>query len=146
MNRVILQGHLTRDVELRFAASESSTAIARFSVAINRRTSADGNRQADFPNCVAFGKTAEAIEQYFKKGDGILLEGHLQTGSYTNQAGQKVYTTDVVVDRWEFPASRRSAAGANDAAPEAAPAPETPAAAGMPDVDNTNIDDEIPFN
>ena len=89
--------------------------------------------------------TAEAIEQYFKKGDGILLEGHLQTGSYMNQVGQKVYTTDVVVDRWEFPASRRSSAGANDAAPEA-PAPDAPAVADAPSVDDVNIDDEIPFN
>ena len=150
MNKVILEGHLVRDVEVRTVASESGTTVGRFSLAVNRRrANADGTRSADFFNCVSFNKIAENISQYFHKGSGILIEGHIQTGSYTNRDGQKVYTTDVIVDSWEFPAASRNAgasapdAGAAPAAPTV-PMPE-PAAASAP-VDDYSVDEEIPFN
>ena len=103
MNKVQLVGRLTRDPEIRYSQGENATATARFSVAVNRRfKNAEGNYDADFINCVAFGKSAEFVEKYFKKGMAIGLTGRIQTGSYTNKDGQKVYTTDVVVEETEF--------------------------------------------
>ena len=103
MNKTILLGRLTRDPEVRYSQGDNATAIARFSLAVNRKfKNADGNYDADFPNCIAFGKQAEFIEKYFRKGDMIALTGRLQTGSYTNKDGVKVYTTDVVVEEVEF--------------------------------------------
>lgn len=99
MNKVILMGRLTKDPDVRYSAGENSTAIARFSVAINRRAN---NAETDFINCVAFGKTAETIEKYFFKGNRICVSGRIQTGSYTNKDGAKVYTTDVVVEELDF--------------------------------------------
>ena len=100
MNKVILMGRLTRDPEVRYNVDK---AVARFSLAIDRKFS-DGT---DFPTCVAFGKTAEFIEKWFKQGLKICLEGRLQTGSYTNKDGVKVYTTDVIADVVEFAESKR---------------------------------------
>jgi single-strand DNA-binding protein len=117
--------------------------IGRFSLAIDRQKKADGTQECDFINCVVFGKRADAMEQYLHKGDPVLVQGHIQTGSYTNKDGVKVYTTDVIVDEFEF-CSSKSATGA---APQAgAPAP-TPAAnaegfMNIPD----GIDEELPFN
>lgn len=107
MNRVILMGRLTRDPEVRYSQGNNSMAIARFTVAVDRRgrKSQDngGDQQtADFINCTAFGKTAEFVQKYFAQGRRILLQGRIQTGSYTNRDGQKVYTTDVIVDEVEF--------------------------------------------
>ena len=104
MNKVILIGRLTKDPELRFAAG-SGTAVSRFTVAVNRQFKKD---ETDFINCVAFGKTAEFLEKYFKKGMAIGLTGHIQTGSYTNKDGQKVYTTDVIVEETEFVESKNA--------------------------------------
>ena len=99
MNKVALVGRLTKDPELR----TGETAFARLSVAVNRPFKNDnGEYDADFPNCVAFGKTAEFVEKYFVKGDPIGITGRIQTGSYTNKNGDKVYTTDVVVETAEF--------------------------------------------
>lgn len=97
MNKTILMGRLTRDPEIRTAAGESGTVIARFTLAVNRRFRRDGEASADFINCVAFGKTAEFIEKYINKGRQICVSGRIQTGSYTNRDGQKIYTTEVVV-------------------------------------------------
>lgn len=97
MNKTILIGNLTKDVDLRFAAG-SGNAVAKFSVAVARVKKGE----TDFINCIAFGKTAETISQYFFKGSKIAIDGHIQTGSYDNKDGQKVYTTDVIVDRFEF--------------------------------------------
>ena len=109
MNKVQLVGRLTRDPEIRYSQGENATATARFSVAVNRRfKNAEGNYDADFINCVAFGKTAEFLEKYFKKGMAIGLTGHIQTGSYTNMDGQKVYTTDVIVEETEFVESKNA--------------------------------------
>ena len=103
----MLVGRLTRDPEVRYSTGENATETARFSVAVNRRfKNVEGNYDADFINCVAFGKTAEFIEKYFRKGMAIGLTGRIQTGSYTNKDGQKVYTTDVVVEETEFVESK----------------------------------------
>lgn len=103
MNKTLLIGRLTRDPEVRYSQGEQSMAIARFSLAVDRRFKRDGdNQSADFISCVAFGKTAEFIEKYVFKGTKIAVEGRIQTGSYTNNDGNKVYTTDVVVEQVEF--------------------------------------------
>lgn len=113
MNKVILLGRLTRDPEVRYSQGDNSTATARFSLAVNRKfKNAEGNYDADFINCVAFGKTAEFIEKYFHKGDMISLVGRIQTGSYTNKDGVKVYTTDVVVEEVEFAGGKSNNADA----------------------------------
>lgn len=104
MNKAVLMGRLTRDADLRYTQGENAMAVARFTLAVDRR----GKRQdtADFISCVAFGKSAEALDKYCRKGTKICLDGHIQTGSYTNKDGVKVYTTDVIVDSWEFAESK----------------------------------------
>lgn len=103
MNKVILMGRLTRDAEIRYAQGGKSPAIARFSLAVDRRYSKNAEKQStDFINCVAFGKIAEFFERFGRKGTKFVVEGRIQTGSYTNKDGQKVYTTDVVVENVEF--------------------------------------------
>lgn len=106
MNKVILIGNLTKDVELNFTAG-SGTAVARFTVAVARMKKGE----SDFPSCIAFGKTAETIAQYFFKGSKIAIEGHIQTGSYDAKDGTKRYTTDVIVDRFEFVGSNKNNQG-----------------------------------
>lgn len=106
MNSVQLIGRLTRDPEIRYTGSGSS--IARFSIAVDRRFKQEGSDTADFINCVAFGKTAEFIEKFFNKGKKIALIGRIQTGSYTNNDGAKVYTTDVIAEQVEFVESKSS--------------------------------------
>lgn len=96
MNKTMLLGRVTKDIDLRFG--KDGMAIAKFSVAVNRMKKGE----VDYPNCIAFGKTAETIANYMKKGSQIGIEGHIQTGSYTNKDGHKVYTTDVIVDRFDF--------------------------------------------
>ena len=108
MNKTLLKGRITRDIEVRYT-SESNTAIAKFGLAVNRTFTKKGEeKQADFINCIAFGKTAEFINNYFSKGKEILIEGRIQTGSYDNQEGKKVYTTDVIVEQCEFCGSKGS--------------------------------------
>ena len=98
MNNVTLMGRLTRDPEIRYSQSAEPIAVTRISVAVNRRFKKDGEPEADFINCVSFGKTAEVISKYFTKGKMIGIEGRIQTGSYTDKDGNKKYTTDVVVE------------------------------------------------
>lgn len=105
MNKVILIGRLTNDPDTRYA---SDTTVARFSLAVDRRYKSDGQPTADFPSIVAFNKTAEFVDKYFHKGMKIALEGRLQTGSYTNKDGVKVYTTDVIADQVEFAESKKA--------------------------------------
>ena len=113
MNKVILMGRLTRDPEVRYSQGERSMAIARYTLAIDRRkTQQNSDPGADFINCVAFDRAGEFAEKYFRQGLRVLISGHLQTGSYTNKAGQKVYTTDVIVESQEFADSRRDGSGA----------------------------------
>ena len=109
MNKVILMGRLTRDAEVRYSQGESSSAIARFTLAVDRRFRRNNEDQtADFISCVAFSKTAEFLERFGRKGTKFVLEGHIQTGSYTNKDGQRVYTTDVVAENVEFAESKCS--------------------------------------
>ena len=114
MNKVILIGRLTRNADIRWSQGQDQKAIARFTVAVDRKISkhSDPNQQtADFISCVAFGKTAEFLEKYGMQGTKFAIEGRIQTGSYTNKEGQKVYTTDVVVESLEFAESKRSQEG-----------------------------------
>ena len=108
MNKVILMGRLTRDPEVRYSAGESGAAIARYTLAVDRRFKRDGEATADFISCVSFGRTAEFAEKYFHQGLKVLVAGRIQTGSYTNNSGQKVYTTDVVVEEQEFAEGKNS--------------------------------------
>ena len=108
MNKVILMGRLTRDPEVRYSAGESGTAIARYTLAVDRRFKRDGEATADFISCVSFGRTAEFAEKYFRQGLKIIVSGRIQTGSYTNRDGQKVYTTEVVVEEQEFAEGKNS--------------------------------------
>lgn len=114
MNKVIIIGRFTRDPEIKYSTGENATATARFSLAVNRRfKNKEGNYDADFINCVAFGKTAEFIEKYFIKGMAIGITGRIQTGNYINKEGQKVYTTDVVVEETEFVESKNKGTSDN---------------------------------
>ncbi len=149
MNKVILVGRLTRDPEVKYTSGENSMAIARYSLAVDRRRGRNEDApSADFINIVAFGRDGEFAEKYLRKGMRILVEGRIQTGSYTNNAGTKVYTTDVVVERHEFVESKGNAnadAAFTPAAPTA-PANEAPTDPGngfmnIPD----GIDEELPF-
>ena len=147
MNKVILMGRLTRDAEIRYSQGESSTAIARFSLAVDRRFRRDNDEQtADFINCVAFGKTAEFLERFGRKGTKFVLEGRIQTGSYTNKDGQRVYTTDVVVENIEFAESKNSNGGDGySGAGASAPSPSGAAGDGFMNIPD-GIDEELPFN
>ena len=112
MNSVQLVGRLTRDPDVRY--SEGGSTVARFTLAIDRRFKKEGGDSADFISCVAFGKTAEFLEKWFRKGQRLGLIGRIQTGSYTNQEGNKVYTTDVVAENVEFVESKNAAGGGGD--------------------------------
>lgn len=150
MNKVILMGRLTRDPEVRYSQnSESPMAVARFSLAVDRR----GNRNsqegqtADFINCVAFGRLGEFAEKYLHKGTKVALSGRIQTGSYTNRDGVKVYTTDIVAEDIEFAESKNTSAGGGEFSGFGAGSRPEPVSAGdgfmnIPD----GIDEELPFN
>lgn len=108
-NKVFLVGRLTREPEIKYSQGENAMAIGRFTVACDRKFKRDGEPTADFINCVAFGKTAEFLEKYCTKGTKLVVEGRIQTGSYTNKDGNKVYTTDIAVENLEFAESKASA-------------------------------------
>jgi single-strand DNA-binding protein len=146
MNKVILMGRITRDAEIRYTQGEKSTAIARFSLAVERRFKRDNDEQnADFISCIAFGKIAEFLEKFGRKGTKFVVDGRIQTGSYNNKDGQKVYTTDVVVENIEFAESKNSS-GSGGSTNQPAPAPSSSSAGdgfmNIPD----GIDEELPFN
>ena len=143
MNKVILMGRLTRDAEVRYSQGENATAVARFSLAVDRRFRRDNQDQsADFINCVAFGKTGEFLERFGRKGTKFVVEGRIQTGSYTNKEGQKVYTTDVVVENIEFAESK---AAAGQQGNQQAPAQPETDANGFMNIPE-GIDEELPFS
>ena len=148
MNKVILMGRLTRDPEVRYSQGEQATAIARYTLAVDRRFKRDGDQTADFIGCVAFGKLGEFAEKYLRKGTKVVVTGRIQTGSYTNKDGQKVYTTDVVVEEQEFAESK--AAGANNNGGFASGDRPTPAAAapadGFMNLPMGVEDEGLPFN
>lgn len=111
MNKVIIMGRLTRDPEIRWSQGDNSTCIARYTVAVDRKIKRDGEANADFISCIAFGKSGEFAEKYLHKGTKVVITGRIQTGSYTNKDGNKVYTTDVVVEEQEFAESKAAASG-----------------------------------
>lgn len=146
MNKVILMGRITRDAEIRYTQGEKSTAIARFSLAVDRRFKKDNDEQnTDFISRIAFGKIAEFLEKFGRKGTKFVVDGRIQTGSYNNKDGQKVYTTDVVVENIEFAESKNSS-GSGGSTNQPAPAPSSSSAGdgfmNIPD----GIDEELPFN
>ena len=145
MNKVILMGRLTRDPEVRYSQGENSMAIARYTIAVDRRVRRDGDQQtADFINCVAFGRSGEFAEKYFHKGIKIAVTGRIQTGSYTNKDGQRVYTTDVIVEEQEFAESKNSAGEGGYS--QAAGRPEPSAAGdGFMNIPDGVEDEGLPF-
>ena len=146
MNKVILMGRLTKDPEVRYSQGEQSTAIARYTLAVDRRFRRDGDTQtADFINCVAFGRQGEFAEKYLRKGIKIAITGRIQTGSYTNKDGQKVYTTDVVVEEQEFAESKAASENNGGFAPADRPSPSSAAGDGFMNIPD-GIDEELPFN
>lgn len=149
MNKVILMGRLTRDPEVRYSQGDNSMAIARYTLAVDRRFNRNNNDEnsADFIGCVAFGKSGEFAEKYFRKGTKVLVTGRIQTGSYTNRDGVKVYTTDVVVEDQEFAESKNSNSGSGSSFMGGGSSAPQPSGAGdgfmnIPD----GIDEEQPFN
>lgn len=140
MNKVILMGRLVRDPEVRYSQGNEPMAIARYTLAIDRRTKKEGEQNADFIGCVAFGKQGEFVEKYLHKGMKIAVTGRIQTGSYTNSDGNKVYTTDVVVEEHEFCESRQS--GESTSAPTPTTNPYGDGFMNIPE----GIDEELPFS
>lgn len=143
MNKVILIGRLTRDPEVRYSDGNERTCIARYTLAVDRKIKQEGQQSADFIGCVAFGKSAEFAEKYFRQGTKIAVTGRIQTGSYTNREGRKIYTTDVVVEEQEFTESKAAAAGSQNRQQE----PQRPEIdengfMSIPD----GVDDQLPFS
>ncbi|MCI8693661.1 MAG: single-stranded DNA-binding protein [Lachnospiraceae bacterium] len=155
MNKVILMGRLTRDPEVRYSQGANQTTVGRFSIAVDRRFKREGEPDADFFNCTAFGKQAEFVERYLHKGTKIVLSGRIQNDNYTNKDGQMVYSVRVMVDEIEFAESKNASAsggagfnngGYNNNGGYGGNAP-APSGAGdgfmnIPD----GIDEELPFN
>ncbi len=143
MNKVIIMGRLTRDPEVRYSGDgQDAMCIARYTLAVDRRgAKKEGEQNADFINVVSFGKSGEFAEKYLKKGTKLVVTGRIQTGSYTNKDGVKVYTTDVVAEDQEFAESKNAAGGSTQQ--------EAPAPASAPDEGFMNIpegiDDDLPF-
>lgn len=144
MNKVVLVGRLVRDPEVRYSQGEKSTAICRYTLAVDRRFKKENEQTADFIPCISFGKTAEFAEKYFQKGLRVSVAGRIQTGSYTNKDGVKVYTTDVVVEEHEF-AQSRSEQSSNNSGQNQNGNTNTSDNDGFMNIPD-GIDDELPFN
>lgn len=136
MNKVILVGRLVRDPDVRYSQGSQPMAVARFTLAVDRKYKKDGEQSADFISCIAFGKSGEFVEKYLRKGTKIACEGHWQTGSYKNRDGQTIYTNDCVIDAMEFAESKRDESG------QATPSQDNDGFMQIPD----GIDEELPFN
>ena len=147
MNKAILMGRLTRDPDVRYSQGENPMAIARYTLAVDRRFKRDGEQSADFINCLAFGKSAEFAEKYFKQGTKIAVSGRIQTGSYTNREGVKVYTTEVVIEEQEFAESKAAASQNNNrgVSQPSTPQSSTTASDGFMNIPD-GLEDELPFN
>ena len=144
MNRVILMGRLTRDPEVRYSQGERIITIAKYTLAVdrrNRRSQGDNEQTADFINCVAFDRAGEFAEKYFRQGMRVLISGRIQTGSYINKDGIKVYTTDIIVDDQEFADSKGAASGG-----QAGGRSEPADADGFVNIPDDLEDDSLPFN
>ena len=156
MNKVILMGRLTRDPEVRYSQGERSMAIARYTLAVDRRgrrSQEGGEQTADFINCVAFDRAGEFAEKYFRQGMRVLISGRHQTGSYTNREGQKVYTTEVIIDDQEFADSKNASGGGqggypggNYQQPASRPAPSSAIGDGFMNIPDGVEDEGLPFN
>ena len=153
MNKVVLVGRLTRDPEVRYSQGDSATAVARYTVAVDRRFKRDNEPTADFIPCVVFGRSAEFAEKYFRQGMRVSVSGRIQTGSYTNKDGVRVYTTEVIVEEQELAESRaESEANRGSFQYNNAPASQAPASAPSMDAGDgfmnipDGIDEELPFN
>lgn len=147
MNKVIMMGRLTRDPEVSYSQG-SNLAIARYSIAVDRRFKRDGEPDADFFDCTVFGKGAEFAEKYFKKGTKIVISGRLQNDNYTNKDGQKVFRTRIMVDEQEFAESKNVAASNDQGSFVPAAAPQADQSAidqGFINLPNDTLDDELPF-
>ena len=144
MNKVILVGRLTRDPEIRYSQNANSTAVASFSIAVDRRFKRDGEPDADFFNCTAFGKQAEFCEGYLKKGIKMVVVGRLQNDNYTNKDGEKVYSTRIIVDELEFAESKNASGEGSEYRPSSRPEPSA-AGDGFMNIPD-GIDEELPFN
>lgn len=139
MNKVVLMGRLTKDPDVRYSQGNNTMAIARYTLAVDRKFKRDGEPNADFINCIAFGKNGEFAEKYLHKGMKILIDGRWQSGSYTNRDGQKVYTNDCVVESCEFAESKNASQSER---PQPAPQTDSDGFMSIPD----GIDEELPFN
>ena len=145
MNKVILMGRLTKDPDVRYTQSENPLAIARYTLAVDRRFARrdDSNAQtADFISCKAFGKAGEFAEKYFHKGTKICVTGRIETGSYTNKDGIKVYTTEVVAEEQEFAESKNTQTSSAPTSGSVAPSADADGFMNIPD----GIDEELPFS
>ena len=146
MNKVILMGRLTRDPEVRYSQTDSNMAIARFSLAVDRRFKKQGDTvTADFFNCTAFGKQGEFVEKYLKKGTKIVVTGRIQNDNYTNKDGQKVYSVQIMVEEIEFAESKASAQSNDGSDGGAQPQMGAPDADGFMNIPD-GIGSELPFN
>ena len=141
MNKVILMGRLTRNPDVRYSQGEKATCVARYTLAVNRRFRREGDQDADFINCVAFGRNGEFAEKYFRQGMRVLVSGRIQTGSYTNKEGQRVYTTDIIADDQEFADSKNASAGGKQA-----PEMGKPIGDGFMSIPDGVEDESLPFN
>ncbi len=150
MNKVILMGRLTRDPEVRYSSGERSMAIARYTLAVDRRgRRSEGSEQtADFIPCVAFDKSGEFAEKYFRQGMRVLVSGRIQTGSYTNKEGQKVYTTEVIIEDQEFADSKNSSGSSTGSGYNESfrPSPENASSEGFMNIPDGVDDEGLPFN
>lgn len=145
MNKVILMGRLVRDPNITYSTGERQMTVARYTIAVDRRRRADnGEQSADFISCVAFDKSAEFAEKYFRQGIKVVVTGRIQTGSYTNRDGQKVYTTDVVVEDQEFAESKNSAGEGGYSQVSGRPEPSA-AGDGFMNIPDSVEDDGLPF-
>ena len=149
MNKVILMGRLTREPDVRYSQNaDGSMAVARYTLAVDRRRgrNSDNEQSADFISCVAFGRSGEFAEKYLHQGTKIVVTGRIQTGSYTNKDGQRVYTTDVVVEDQEFAESKASAASSEAAYTPSRSNPAAPAGDGFMNIPDGVEDEGLPFN
>ena len=148
MNRAILMGRLTRDPEVRYSSGERSMAIARYTLAVDRgfKRGDSSEQNADFIPCVAFDKAGEFEERYFRQGMRVLVSGRIQTGSYTNKEGQKVYTTEVIIDTQEFADSKGASDGSSSYQASTRPSPASASTDGFMNIPDGVDDEGLPFN
>lgn len=144
MNKVFLMGRLTRDPEIRYSQGDDTMAIGRYTLAVDRRFKRDGEANADFINCVTFGRSAEFAEKYLRQGTKVVVSGRIQTGSYTNRDGQKVYTTEVVVEDQEFAESKNAAGNSGNSSGSSGGSSSAGSSVGDGFM-NVPSDEELPF-